>query len=392
MNQLNVKYLGIVPEKPVHSGKTLSELTLLKEDEKWEALETPAEAAEKAIEKIKSENRKEHVVSVKDLKFWDNGTFTSPFPPAQFTKNGFKKLVNILSCGGASYLLKADPDVRAYALNRELKKRKDLKIKVHTRKTTNNPNYVSREIFSVTGEKFPSEGTSVSLLEKLAETAPKYSKAIWYYDPNTATVSYEALIKMWDRKSYTMGDPHQGGVQWLLRDAGFGSVLPSFKVYRHACANMMMLTGNSFNLGRVVHRGSMDQILGSLNSTFNSCHTFMDDFYRMWGIALKPNARLGYLSADPKLINFPEPDYTVPKASYPTYMYDSLIRKYKGLAPSGIKDPIQLYTKAYLRDPQQNWQGVINGITHASKLVPAHMADDIQSIAGDILKSLSLHS
>lgn len=392
MNQLNTTYLGIAPEKPLRTGKTLSELTLLKEEEKWESLESPVEAAEKAIQRIKSEERKEHVVDLKDLLFWDDGMFTSPFPPALFTKNGFKKLVNILSCGGASYLLKADPDVRAFALNRELEKRKDLKIKIHTRKSVNNDVGVGREIFSVTGENFPSGGTSLSLLEMLAENAPKDSKVIWNYNPNTATVSYETLIKMWDTNSYTVGDPHQGGVQWLLRDAGFGSVLPSFKVYRHACANMMMLTGKSFSLGRVVHRGSMDQILGSLNSTFNTCQTFMSDFHRMWGIALRPNARLGDLSADPKLLYFSDPDYTKPNASYPTYMYGTLISKYKDLAPTSLKnvDFLQMYTNAYLRDPQQNWQGILNGITHASKLVPLHIADDIQRTAGDILKSLHI--
>ena len=379
MNSVHSSYLSITPNRPTRASVSLKGLSRVDADQKWEALHTPERALSTIKHRIESEQREVDTVSSKDIRFRDDGIAIIGGEERMFSENGFKKLVQNLSCGGASFLLKTDPDIRALALNRFLDKRGESDLAFHTRTAGE-----GREVFSVTGPNFPTGGTALSLIEGIVARSPEESKAIYYYDPNVATVSYETVLKLFDREQYRIGDIHQGGVQWLLRDAGFGSILPSFKVYRHACANLMLMRGSTYDLGRAVHRGSMDTISANIQEAFDRATGFMDRFHALWVKASNKEAKVKRISAAPELYASPE--------VYAPEIYTRLLSSYKGLVLPNMKQDQQVstYVKAFNEEPAYTWQGIINGITHAAKDRAIHISDNMQEAAGQILNDLTV--
>lgn len=380
----SIAFPAITQDRRECRGALMSELTLKTEDQKWNALHSHEIATFFIRDKILREERDSEVINVKDLHLNDYGTLNLGDEELFFSPDGFRKLVDKLECGGASFLAKMDEDVRAFALNRIISNLPSQSIKIHTRKTSRGPTGRDREVFSVTGENFPDSAQSLELIDRIAANAPKESKVIWAYNPNKATVSYETILKLYDTET-RIGDPHQASIRWLLRDAGFGSLLPSFKVYRHRCANMVLLSGKSYELPRAVHRGKMDTIQKSIEGAFNQSERFMTAFYNSWNIAGDVNARCRRVSADSQY--YPGTS----NQEYATQVFTQLIPKYKGLKiSSDPKQTMNAYSQAFMVEPDRSFRGITNAITHASKDRPLHISDAMQEAAGNILHDLTL--
>lgn len=382
----SVPISSITSDRPEYQAVKLGALAAQTEDEKWNALHTHDTAVKILTRAIKDEARDNHLMGTKDLVFTEDGKVKTGEGELSFSTNGFRKLVEKLACGGASFLMKADPDVRAFALNRVISNTPNMDVKVHTRATRRQlEGGNTREIFSVTGPQFPDSAQSLELIERIASNSPAGSKAIWTYDPNKATVSYETILKLYDQDT-RIGDPHRASIRWLLRDAGFGSLLPQFKVYRHKCANLMMLSHTSYELPRAIHRGAMGTINLSIQNAFQSSEKHMDTFYNAWHIASNPSAKCRRISADPS--HYPD----MADDEYASAVFSQLIPKYKGLKIPSVKDDAleKVYTSAFLAEPHRSFKGICNAVTHASKDRALHVAEAMQEAAGNILYDLKV--
>lgn len=379
----------ITLDRPEFQGVKMGALTAKTEDEKWNSLHSHDRAVEIITRAISSEERDNELIGTKDLKFTEDGKVAVGEEELFFSANGFKKLIEKLACGGSSFLMKTDPDVRAFALNRVIDNMPNIDIKLHTRKTRRQvklgESKDTREVFSVTGHLFPDSAQSLELIKRIADNSPEGSKVIWTYNPNKATVSYETVLKLYNEDT-RIGDPHQASIRWLLRDAGFGSLLPQFKVYRHRCANMMLLGHNTYQLPRAVHRGKMSTINASIQNAFQNSERHMNAFYNAWHVADNATAQCKRITADPA--HYPDTS----DFEYAVKMFSQLIPKYKGLKLPSLKDEalVECYANAFTVEPRRSFRGVCNAITHASKDRPLHLASSMQEAAGDILHDLKV--
>jgi hypothetical protein len=391
MNTTTGHILGILKDRPNNRGVDMSKTVLLRQEEKWNSLPNIDLAVDQVNNIITAEERSTVSIKASELNMDDSGVLRID-GGARFNTNGFKKFLTTISSNGASFLLKQDPDVRAFAVNRILSKR-EAEIKVHTR----NDHRGGREIFSVTGPNFP-EGSSADILTGMSEAAPKGTKGVWDYNPNKATVQFEALLKTFDKEGYKIGDAHQAGIKWLLRDAGFGSILPMFVTYRHKCANMAMLQGDNFKLPRTVHRGSMDSINGRLKESFSAAQGMMEQFHAYWNLA-DGNAKLpgvgyatrymkGVMGASTRASGSSQYATTDHLWEYLDGMYGDLIKKYPDLSFSTRRKSIDALSTGFREEPTFNWLGLVNGITAAARSADTDTKLALEGVAGNILQDL----
>jgi len=393
MNIRTQNILGISANKPERSGVDLKGIALLKEEEKWNAIPTIDEAVYSVNKIIKDEQRSTVVIPSNLISMDDEGKLN--IQDGLFTEEGFKKFLTTLNSRGASFLLECDPDVRAYAVNRMLSKRTS-DIKLHTRNNANG----GREVYSVTGPKFPDMNNAVNILNQLGSASPEGTKAVWSYNSNKATVRFETLLKGFGSESYRVGDVHKAGIKWLIRDSGFGSILPMFIAYRHRCANMAMLSSNKFELTRTVHRGKMEDIKNRLELSFNEASQMLNQFYTLWEIASNHTSELKGLGTVNLLsCNYQDNSDAVEekRKSIPTYdvrdyVYEHLLGKYPDLIlHKDSKATLSSYKSGFNAEPSMSWKGFINGITAVAR--KNHTSSDIknrlESTAGKILEDLT---
>lgn len=255
---------------------------LRKQIEDFEALPLANESAAELASRIEAEERTSEVISYKDISVEDSMEVRFGETSYAVGQNAFKGLVRAIAPQGAySYLTGIPPELRAYNLRALLDT--EGKVKLRTRLDASGE---GREIFAVTGEKYPDLYANSILRSISRKTAPD-ARAIYTYDPTTTELSFrELLMQEINPVSYkhSTDDVFQVGRGWSVRDDGTTSVSMSLLTFRQLCANMAMLKSDGY-LKRVRHRGDDSAVLERINGLFSQTGGLVELFSKQWSSA-----------------------------------------------------------------------------------------------------------
>lgn len=270
----------------ITSGNTTLNSTqsslLRKQIEDFETLPLANESAAELASRIEAEERTSEIIAYKDISVEDNMEVRFGETSYGVGQNAFRGLLRAIAPQGAySYLTGIPPELRAYNLRALLET--EGKVKLRTRLDASKE---GREIFAVTGEKYPDLYANSILRSISRKTAPD-ARAIYTYDPTTTEVSFrELLMQEINPVSYkhSTDDVFQVGRGWSVRDDGATSVRMSLLTFRQLCANMAMLKSDGL-LKRVRHRGDDLAVLERINGLFSQTGGLVELFSKKWSSA-----------------------------------------------------------------------------------------------------------
>lgn len=259
------------------------------------------------IEKIKAEERTDHVVQSSTLSMTDKGLLVVPERgELPITTVGFGGLVNRLDMGGAAYLAKCWPELRAYNLNQWTAKRardekaaeaealakqaagernatapQPWRVKLRER----NASKGGREIFGAVGPRYTSFDVDM-VAEALRQAAPEGARGGVSYDGNRARfeVLFHSTVQP---EHYVAGEFFRAGVIVTTDDTGGGSLSGSAVVWQNLCLNLIIIDEAKQRLFSLRHIGSVEKLATEFRAGFDKALGKIDHFRKAWGYAVK---------------------------------------------------------------------------------------------------------
>lgn len=317
---------------------------LRRQIENFNALPNASDLAANLADRIDAEDRQSAVINIRDIVVDDDMTIKFGDIDHEVTQDAYKALLRGIAPRGAySYLTGVDVDLRAH--NTRALLQNDGKVKVRTKNGES-----GRVIFGVVPESYPDVYANDILRTVSRKTAPD-AKATFVYDPNTTELSFRELLMQEINPStykWSKDDTFQVGRGWSLRDDGSTSIAMNLLLFRQACANMQLLSADSY-LKRVRHRGQEASVIGRVDDLFKQTGGFVEAFSRAWS-----NARSVCWASDA----------TFDRASD---AYGYLINK-KHITPQGDKDVFALtLATMWLEEPGDTVADLVNGITRYTR-------------------------
>lgn len=291
---MNVQTLnnGMLSSRLTTSASELNIKQLHEEVRAFNKLPYALDEVDKVDKMIKEEERSSRVVKLKSLKMDEQGKMDGIF---YLNNQSLRKLASFLPVtGSATFLQNADPGLRAWTFNKMVKDL-DRNIQVHMR------TFPRPEIISATGERFKAVDCN-ELLNGLKKNINPLSKAEWSYNPNNLKLIFTEL-KHFDfdaLEDVVRGDPHKFGYTFDVNDRGFGAINSYLTVFRHACANMALLSGTNFSFGRIVHRGEYADKLSDMEDHHRE---YINNFAESYKTAYKTEIKGSVIDVFKKLVS-----------------------------------------------------------------------------------------
>ena len=338
----------------------------------YNALPPAKQAALDLIQRIREEERDEHLINPKDIKVEDDTSFTFGGESHPLSSTGFKGIVRSIAPSGAlTYLSNIDVDLRAYNL-RQLLAKKDKPLKVRTRKGAEGE---GREIFSIVGHEYP-DVYSDNILETIFKKADPESRGLFKYNPNTTALSFRELTQApIDVSSYkhSSEEVFKVGREWFLRDDGATSIALSLMMFRQLCANMAILSPDVLNYKKIRHRGEPKAVLGRVERLYDQTGSFTKMFVEKWGAS-----RITQFHANPTVDIVAD-------------IYGHLLNRRKLNAYGNDKNVLAAcFAQGWSNEPGNTVADLINGVTryarnYATTNSGPFTARQLESDAGNLL-------
>ncbi len=272
----------------------------------FDAQPTVTECCEAFMTRITNERRHDVEVKATDLRLSKDGSLAMRRERKRFalSPHAFKTLVTRTGIGGAGYLSKCWPELRAHNFNQwmtrifdeEQEKRAasvaaqalNPKIKLFESRqlvlrTRDNANSVAREVFGVVTPSYTTFDVD-RIAQALALAAPEEARGAVSYNGRGAR--FDVLFRTTRQPDeFVSGEFFRAGAAIRTDDTGSGSILIRAFVNQHLCNNMIMIDRCAKDVIRLQHRGSVDQLAARFRNGFDLALQKLDHFLVAWDYA-----------------------------------------------------------------------------------------------------------
>ena len=262
------------------------------------------------VERIASERRADVEVRATDLRMSPRNGFLFDTSSKRWSMSdrGFKTLVTRLGIGGAGYLVKCWPELRAHNFNQWTEKLRDAEDEMHEQsvrarslnsklkpyeprslmlRTRSNPNSSAREVFGVVTPSYTAFDVD-RIAQALAIATPADARGRVSYDGRRAR--FDVLFHTTRTPSeFVSGEFFRAGVSVRGEDTGGNSIVMRAFVDCHLCNNMIMIDRSAKEVVRLQHRGSVKELAVRFKNGFAAALNKLDHFLVAWGYAQNEN-------------------------------------------------------------------------------------------------------
>jgi len=249
------------------------------ERQRVERLPVFRDAADLVTAEIRTENRRDVNVPLRELSMTDHGTLMVGEAEHALELGAFTQLATLCGFGmGARYLAeRCDAPLRADNVNAQLAKAKDRVLTLRTRSHGDD----QRQAFAVVTPTYAAVDTDAVLgkalmplmdarVEMLYDGAGSRATALWMPDQ---VVDLAA------------GDIFKAGVRIETDDTGRGRVRVSAVVFRNRCLNLLVIGEGTVETVSAVHKGDPGAILAKVEAGIDGARAKVADFLGAWGHA-----------------------------------------------------------------------------------------------------------
>lgn len=279
----------------------------------WEAMPLTTEGCASLIDTVRAEDRRNIDVRVRDmgmtpaaeLDFYALGEqMKRPMTPTAFS--GF---CSRLGFGGAQYLAKCWPELRAHNVNEWLTKLvtdekaeevaaavaasasgkaskfRAQELRLRDRK---NAGTGGREVFGTVTDSY-TDWDIDKVAEAVRRACPPDARGRVTYDGDKARIEilFHSTVKP---EHYVAGEFFRAGVVIRTDDTGGGSIGGSAYVWQNLCLNLICIDKAATGTFRIRHMGSLDSMVQEFQAGFGRALTALEHFQKSWGYAVEENA------------------------------------------------------------------------------------------------------
>ena len=300
---------GFAPKPPMYAlGTKVNELGV--ENAKRSRIEHEEkpliqQAMVQLRDQVTLENRRDRAVKVSDVRMAESGELIVQVPangkPAHemrvaLAERAFGSLVSRAHIGGAEYLGRCWPELRAHNVNAWLERleREDpeqaLMFRVRSNAKVQAPS--KREVFAVVSEKYQGGMSIDTIAEAIAEFTPEDARGAVDYD------GYRAKIEcLWhsdvDASEYAAGEMFKAGIVVRTDDTGSGSIQVSAVVWRNLCLNLIVIDEATVETGRIRHMGKLSSLAQRFYEAGATALNKLAGFRKAWGYAQQDVVTVG---------------------------------------------------------------------------------------------------
>jgi hypothetical protein len=279
----------------------------------WEAMPLTTEGCASLIETVRAEDRRNIDVRVRDmgmtpaaeLDFYALGEqLKRPLTPTAFSG-----LCSRLGFGGAQYLSKCWPELRAHNVNEWLRKLvtdekaeevaaaiaasasgKKSKFEAQELRLRDRKNAVTggREVFGTVTDSY-TDWDIDKVAEAVRRACPPDARGRVTYDGDKARIEilFHSTVQP---EHYVAGEFFRAGVVIRTDDTGGGSIGGSAYVWQNLCLNLICIDKAATGTFRIRHMGSLDSMVQEFQAGFGRALGALEHFQKAWGYAVEENA------------------------------------------------------------------------------------------------------
>ena len=249
---------------------------------------------------IEAEKRRDVCFPMNELRMDREARLITPFGLLKLTEKAFSSLINRTKIGGASYLAKCWPELRAKNFNNWMHKFATEEKELAEKAQALNVEAAERDIL-----KLRLRNGSEGSIENYAIVTPSYSdfdvdkiaKAIKIAMPHQARAdfNYDGHRASFDvlfhtdvqPKHFVAGEFFKAGIRVRSSDAGDGSIVVSAIVWQNLCLNLLIIDESSKALDRIRHTGSVDALAARLKIALEAGKKSLAHFLTAWDYAVE---------------------------------------------------------------------------------------------------------
>jgi hypothetical protein len=218
-------------------------------------------------------------------------------------EHGFSGLVERLGYGGAAYLSKCPPVLRAHNVyaQRDLltegedkaiaaaidKRWSDARAKAEPRRLAarvrgpeKNP-----EIFAVVSPGYPTFDAD-QIAQAFAQAMPPDARGTVRYDPGSTGARFEALFQSTVApEHFVAGEVFRTGIRVRSSDAGDGAIVVRAIAFQNLCLNLIVIDKATREIARIRHVGSVDKLRAEFVKAMAKAKGAISPFLKQWGYA-----------------------------------------------------------------------------------------------------------
>jgi len=364
--------------------------------QEWEDLPTAEEACEDLAERVRAEDRQDHLRDATGLTMLDdgrlkvNGNGTYPL-----THRGVDGLAFFTTPGGGSYLKNCEPELRAYNFNQwfpravRVDKRATNRLlrewaennrqgprpgdvivpKELTLRTRFNPAIGQREIFSVVGPRYGVFDID-QVAREVAAGVPDDARCDITYDGYKARINVLFHSDIAPEKAVA-GEIFKAGLLISTADDGTGSIKISAQVWRNLCLNLIIIDFKRLLVGTRRHMGQSGDIARDVKEHMEVAMKKIGYFADKWSEANVENVLDRY-------------DLTDMEALFKGLVKNRVVHV-PGIRPD---DMVERLVKSWEVEPGYTKSSVLNAITRAAHTETWRTwgtAEDLERKAGELL-------
>lgn len=333
---------GFTPQQPYYTrgtkvvdlGVQNARLSRMEHD----AQPTVHQYVDEFVAQVRDEKREDHTHAVSGVRMRQDGVLVvldengKPESELMLNERSFGALCTRLGFGGAQYLTKCWPELRAVNVNswgEHLRGEEDKEIRENDRMNLSRPrdrqievarkNVVmrtripagvkmlsgtSREVYGIVSERYTPFDVD-RIAEAIKEASPPDARGTVMYDGFKARfdVMFHSNIRP---EKYVAGEFFKAGVRIWTDDTGGGSIGGSSMVWQNLCLNLLCidqpevpLFGTQRTPG-IRHIGDYEQLVAKFREGFASALKRLDYFLVAWGYAQKENIIERVIQAQPE--------------------------------------------------------------------------------------------
>lgn len=259
----------------------------------WEALPSAYDACSAFSDKIRAEQRRDHVVSLADLRMDVNGRVGRGGRGLALTENALSNMVGRVSAslrqlgeeglgGAGSYLRSCPPALRAQNVNHWQEKLAGLscadQIRIRERK-----NEVSREVYAILSDSYtPFDADKVA--DAVGHASPANAKGAVTYDGQRTRIEclFHSNVQP---EHFVAGEVFKAGVIVTTDDTGGGAVRASAVVWQNLCRNLILIDKASQEVVNLRHVGDAQKLEHTFRKGFREAMGKVQAFATQWDVA-----------------------------------------------------------------------------------------------------------
>jgi hypothetical protein len=258
------------------------------------------------VTRIEAEKRSDEIVPLAAVRMTKGGLLALPDKRYSVTERAFETLVGYHSgIGGAAYLTKCWPELRAINVNHwmtalgqsEIKMRNGLDdaalakwepraVRLRTRDS--NSSTTPREVFGVVSPKRYTNFDVDMVARALDRSMPRDAKCRIVYDGRGAIfdVQFHSNVQP---KDYVAGEFFKAGIRVRTDDTGGGSLVGDALVFQNLCLNLIIIDRASTPLFRLRHTGTVEALATRFAEGMKDALGRLEHFLTAWNYAADDN-------------------------------------------------------------------------------------------------------